>query len=199
MWTYFYPKLQQQFPGPLRNVTLDQFYRAINKVQPSLIRTDADEVTYNLHVMIRFDLELDLLDGRLKIADLPEAWHARYQQDLGLRAPDDRNGVLQDVHWHGGFIGGQFQGYTLGNIMAAQFYAAAVRKLPSIPADIAKGEFRTLHGWLRENVYQHGAKFTASELLERTTGKPMGTDDYIAYLWGKYQPLYRLEGEPARV
>ncbi len=199
MWAHFYPRLQQQFPDPLRGVSLDQFYRAINKVQPSLIRTDADEVTYNLHVMIRFDLELDLLDGRLKIADLPEAWHARYQQDLGVRAPDDRDGVLQDVHWHGSFIGGQFQCYTLGNIMAAQFYAAAVRKHPSIPAEVAKGEFATLRGWLRENVYQHGAKFTAAELLQRATGKPMGTDDYIAYLWNKYQPLYQLEGEPAPV
>jgi carboxypeptidase Taq len=199
MWTHFYPKLQQRFPEALRGVSLDRFYRAINKVQPSLIRTDADEVTYNLHVMIRFDLELDLLDGRLKIADLPEAWHARYQQDLGVRAQDDRDGVLQDVHWHGGFIGGQFQGYTLGNIMAAQFYAAAVRKHPSIPKEIENGEFGTLRGWLRDNVYQHGAKFTASELLERATGKPMGTDDYIAYLWNKYQPLYQLEGEPAPV
>ena len=197
-WTHFYPRLQA-FPDPLRNVPLDTFYRAINKVQPSLIRTDADEVTYNLHVMIRFDLELDLLEGRLKIADLPEAWHARYHHDLGVRAPDDRDGVLQDVHWHSGFIGGQFQGYTLGNVMAAQFYAAAVRKQPSIPADIAKGEFGTLHGWLRENVYQHGSKFTASELLERTTGKPMGTDDYIAYLWNKYAPMYQLEGATAQV
>jgi carboxypeptidase Taq len=198
-WTHFYPQLQKHFPDQLRGVSLDQFYRAINKVQPSLIRTDADEVTYNLHVMIRFDLELDLLEGRLKIADLPDAWHARYQQDLGVRAPDDRDGVLQDVHWHSSFIGGQFQGYTLGNIMAAQFYAAAVKKQPSIPNDLAKGEFGTLRGWLRENVYQHGSKFTASELLERTTGKPMGTDDYMAYLWNKYQPLYQLEGEPAAV
>ena len=198
-WTHFYPRLQATFGDQLRNVSLDQFYRAINKVAPSLIRVDADEVTYNLHVMIRFDLELDLLEGRLKINDLPEAWHARYQQDLGLRAPSDKDGVLQDVHWYGGFIGGQFQGYTLGNIMGAQFYAAAVKALPSIGADIAKGEFGTLHGWLRENIYQHGAKFTASELLERTTGKPMGTDDYIDYLWNKYAPMYQLEGDVARV
>src|SRR5206468_7805868 len=131
--------LQQAFPESLKSESLDAFYRAINKVQPSLIRTDADEVTYNLHVMIRFDLELDLLDGRLKIADLPEAWHARYQQDLGVRAPDDRDGVLQDVHWHGSFIGGQFQGYTLGNVMAAQLHAAALRANPQISGEIASG------------------------------------------------------------
>lgn len=198
-WTHFYPRLQSTFSDQLRNVSLDQFYRAINKVAPSLIRVDADEVTYNLHVMIRFDLELDLLEGKLKIADLPEAWNARYQQDLGIRSPGDKDGVLQDVHWYGGFIGGQFQGYTLGNIMGAQFYAAAVKHVPSIPADIAKGEFQSLHGWLRENIYQHGGKFTASELLERTTGKPMGTDDYIDYLWNKYAPMYQLEGDVARV
>jgi carboxypeptidase Taq len=198
-WTHFFPRIQQTFPEQLKGVSLDAFYRAINKVQPSLIRVDADEVTYNLHVMIRFDLELDLLEGRLKIADLPEAWHARYQQDLGVRAPSDQDGVLQDVHWYSGFIGGQFQGYTLGNIMGAQFHAAAVKKHPTIPAEIAKGQFGTLHGWLRENVYQHGAKFTAAELLQRVTGKPMGTDDYIEYLWTKYQPMYQLEGEPARV
>jgi carboxypeptidase Taq len=195
-WNHFYPKLQQRFPEPLRSVPVDAFYRAINKVERSLVRTDADEVTYNLHVMIRFDLELDLLEGRLKIADLPAAWHARYQQDLGVRAPDDRDGVLQDVHWYSSMIGGQFQGYTLGNVIAGQIYASALRARPGIPSDIEQGRFDTLHGWLRDNVYQHGSKFTAAELIERATGKPMGTDDYFAYLWGKYQPLYALEDEP---
>jgi carboxypeptidase Taq len=180
----------------LRDISLDAFYRAINKVERSLIRTDADEVTYNLHVMIRFDLELDLLEGRLKIADLPAAWHARYQQDLGVRAPDDRDGVLQDVHWYAGMIGGQFQGYTLGNVIAGQLNAAALRKHSGIPKEIARGECGTLHGWLEENVYQHGSKFTTAEIVERATGKPTGTDDYIQYLWNKYQPLYSLTGEP---
>jgi carboxypeptidase Taq len=198
-WSHFYPRLQQAFPEALGKSNVDDFYRAINKVQRSLIRVDADEVTYNLHVMIRFDLECDLLEGRLAIADLPEAWHARYQQDLGLRAPDDRNGVLQDVHWYASFIGGQFQGYTLGNIIGGQLWATALRAKPSIPSEIAQGRFDTLHGWLRENVYQHGSKFTAAELIQRVTGKPMGTDDYLAYLWGKYQPLYALEGELAKV
>lgn len=193
-WVHFYPRIQAAFPEALRSVELDTFYRAINKVERSLIRTDADEVTYNLHVMLRFDLELDLLEGRLAVKDLPEAWRARFQDDLGIEAPDDRNGVLQDVHWYSGQIGGVFQGYTLGNILSAQFFSAAVRAHPSIPREIEAGEFGTLHGWLRENVYQHGAKFTASELVERVTGQPMTIEPYLAYLWGKYQSLYELEG-----
>jgi carboxypeptidase Taq len=195
-WSHFYPRLQQAFPEQLRNVPLETFYRAINKVERSLIRTDADEVTYNLHVMLRFDLELDLLEGRLAVRDLPEAWRARFQSDIGIPVPDDRDGVLQDVHWYADFIGGVFQGYTLGNILSAQFYETAVQAAPAIPSEIAAGRFGALHSWLRENVYRHGAKFTAPELVERVTGRPMGTDAYIRYLWGKYQPLYQLEGEP---
>jgi len=198
-WEHFYPRLQRALPEQLGSVPLDAFYRAVNKVERSLIRVDADEVTYNLHVMLRFDLELDLLEGRLAVKDLARTWRERFEADFGIPVPDDRRGVLQDVHWYAGFIGGQFQGYTLGNIMGAQFYAAAVKKVPSIPTDIASGRFDTLHGWLRENLYQHGAKFTAAELLQRTTGKPMGTDAYIQYLWNKYQPMYRLEGALAGV
>jgi len=194
-WAHFYPRLQQFFPEQLRNIPLETFYRAINKVERSLIRTDADEVTYNLHVMLRFGLELDLLEGRLAIRDLPEAWRSRFQSDIGIAVPDDKDGVLQDVHWYADFIGGVFQGYTLGNILSAQFYEAAVKAHPSIPAEVGAGKFGTLHSWLRDNVYRHGAKFTASELAQRVTGQPMGTDAYLRYLWGKYQPLYQLEGE----
>ncbi len=191
-WEHFYPRLQQIFPDQLKNVPLDTFYRAINKVQRSLIRVDADEVTYNLHVMIRFDIELQLLEGSLKIRDLPEAWQSRYESDLGTAAPDDRDGVLQDVHWYGGGIGGAFQGYTLGNIMSGLFYDAALKALPTIPAEIGQGRFDTLHGWLKQNVYQHGAKFTASELVERVTGGPLRIEPYIAYLKTKYGELYNL-------
>jgi len=193
-WRHAYPRLQKAFAGRFDDVTLDAFYAAINKVQRSLVRTEADEVTYNLHVMIRFDLELDLLEGRLAVKDLPEAWHARYQSDLGLRAPDDRDGVLQDVHWYAGSIGGQFQGYTLGNILSAQFHAAAVKARPAIPDEIAAGRFSGLHDWLRENLYQHGAKFTTAELVQRATGGPLSIEPYLAYLWDKYAPLYDLEG-----
>jgi carboxypeptidase Taq len=171
-------------------VPLDEFHRAINRVSRSLIRTDADEVTYNLHVMLRFDLELDLLEGRLAVKDLPEAWRARMQADLGLSPPDDRDGVLQDVHWYADIIGGQFQGYTLGNVMSAQFHAAAVRARPDIPAEIARGEFGTLLAWLREHVHRHGAKFTPDELVRRATGAPLSIEPYVAYLEGKYRALY---------
>jgi carboxypeptidase Taq len=189
-WKYYYPKLQDKFPAQLDEVSLDTFYRAINKVERSLIRTDADEVTYNLHVMIRFDLELAMLEGKLTIKDLPDAWHARYESDLGLRASDDVDGVMQDIHWYAGFIGGAFQGYTLGNIMSAPFYEYALKAHPEIPAEIENANFETLHNWLKENIYQHGAKFTANELIQRVTGAPLSIDPYINYLRSKYGELY---------
>jgi carboxypeptidase Taq len=191
-WGFFYPKLQAIFPEQLGRVPLDTFYRAINKVERSLIRTAADEVTYNLHVMIRFECELALLEGTLAVADLPEAWRARYQADLGIASPDDKDGCMQDVHWFGGVIGGAFQGYTLGNILGAQFFAAARAAHPGIPDEIGQGEFATLHGWLHENIYRHGSKFTASELIQRVTGGPLSIEPYIAYLRAKYGELYRL-------
>jgi len=191
-WTYFYPQIQAAFPTQLGKTSLDEFYRAVNKVERSLIRTDADEVTYNLHVMIRFDFEVALLEGSMEIKDLPEAWHNRYQHDLGLRAPDDRDGVLQDVHWYFGQIGGLFQGYTLGNVISATLHEAALKAHPEIPAEIAQGKFDTLRGWLTENVYQHGSKFTAPELIQRVTGKELSIDPYIRYLKNKYGQIYAL-------
>ncbi|MGD9047484.1 MAG: carboxypeptidase M32, partial [Anaerolineae bacterium] len=191
-WHAFYPKLQETFPGQLGSVPLETFYRAINKVERSLIRTDADEVTYNLHVMLRFDFELALLEGELAVKDLPEAWRERFKADLGIVPPDDRDGVLQDVHWYDGSIGGAFQGYTLGNILSAQFYDAALQAHPEIPAEMEEGEFATLHGWLVENIYQHGSKFTANELVQRVTGGPMRIEPYIGYLRNKYGELYEL-------
>ncbi len=189
-WRFYYPRLQAFFPEQLARVSLETFYRAINKVARSLIRTDADEVTYNLHVMLRFDFELALLEGKLAVADLPEAWRARYTADLGITPPDDRDGVMQDVHWYGGVIGGSFQGYTLGNILSGQFYGAALRAHPEIPAEIAEGHFGTLLGWLRENIYQHGSKFTAAELVQRVTGGPLSIEPYLSYLSTKYGALY---------
>ena len=191
-WNCFYPQLQATFPQQLGDVSQEAFYRAINKVRPSLIRINADEVTYNLHVIIRFELELALLEGKLAVKDLPEAWHASYQEYLGIRAPDDRDGVLQDVHWYFGLIGGAFQGYTLGNIMAAAFWNKAVAAQPEINEEIARGEFSALHGWLRENIYRHGSKFTAAELVERVTGGPLAIDPYIRYLRDKFGALYQL-------
>ncbi len=191
-WQHYYPQLQTVFPENLNDVSLDAFYRAINKVSKSLIRTDADEVTYNLHVMIRFDLSIQLLEGTLEVKDLPEAWNSRYQSDLGLQAPNDVDGVLQDVHWYSGVIGGSFQGYTLGNIMSSLFYEQALKAHPSIPAEIAQGEFGTLHGWLRENLYQHGRKYTANELIKRTTGGDLTITPYLNYLHGKFRKLYNI-------
>ncbi|MBI1280371.1 MAG: carboxypeptidase M32 [Anaerolineaceae bacterium] len=192
-WEHFYPRLQVEFPEQLSNVSLDTFYRAINIVQRSLIRTDADEVTYNLHVMIRFDLETQMLDGSLSIRDLPEAWHERYENDLGITAPSDQDGVLQDVHWYAFTIGGMFQGYTLGNILSGLYYQSALPAHPEIPAQIQQGQFDTLHNWLRTNIYQHGSKFTAAELTERVTGGPLRIEPYIQYLKTKYGELYKLD------
>lgn len=191
-WEFYFPRLKAKFPTQLSSTPLDTFYRAINKVERSLIRTDADEVTYNLHVMIRFDLELALLEGKLEIKDLPDAWNARYQSDLEIQAPDDRDGILQDVHWYAGIIGGAFQGYTLGNILGALIYQSALKKNPTITDEIAQGEFANLHKWLKENIYQHGSKFTANELVERITGGEITIDPYIQYLRDKYGELYPL-------
>ena len=191
-WEHYFPKLQAAFPEQLTNVSLDDFYRAINKVERSLIRTDADEVTYNLHVMLRFDFELQLLEGKLAIDDLPEAWHARYENDLGVRAPSDVDGVLQDVHWYAGTIGGAFQGYTLGNIMSGVFYESALKAHPDIPSDVSRGKFSVLHAWLQENIYKYGSKYTPSELIERVSGGPLRIEPYIGYLKKKYGELYQL-------
>jgi carboxypeptidase Taq len=185
-WGHYYPRLQEQFPDQLGDVALDTFYRAINKVQPSVIRTEADQMTYDLHVMIRFDLELALLEGTLEVRDLPEAWQMRYLSDVGVCAEEECDGCLQDVHWFAGTIGGSFQGYTLGNIMSALFYRQALLAHPDIPAQIARGEFGTVHGWLRENIYRHGSKYTANELIQRVTGGPLTIEPYVAYLRGKF-------------
>ncbi|HEX2036778.1 MAG TPA: carboxypeptidase M32 [Chloroflexota bacterium] len=195
-WTHFYPRLQETFPDALGAVPLETFYRAINKVERSLIRVEADEVTYNLHVMIRFDFELALLEGTLAVRDLPEAWRERYRADLGITPPDDRDGVLQDMHWYGGQVGGMFQGYTLGNIMSAHFFEAALQARPEIAGEIEAGRFDTLRHWLTEQVYQHGRKFSTAELLQHVTGGPLRIEPYMRYLRQKYGELYRLRFTP---
>ncbi len=191
-WEHNYPALQKVFPQQLGGVSLDTFYRAINKVKRSLIRTDADEVTYNLHVMLRFDLELKLLEGNLEVRDLPVAWNERYQADFGLTPPGDKDGVLQDVHWYFGIVGGAFQGYTLGNLLGVLFYNIALKEDPEIAGEINHGQFGHLHDWLTEKIYRHGRKFTAPELIERVTGGPLRIQPYIQYLRRKYGELYQL-------
>ncbi len=190
-WTYWFPRLQRTFGKALKDVDLETFLRAINRVETSLIRTEADELTYNLHIIIRFDLECELMEGKLAVKDLPEAWGARYQSDLGRRAPDNRDGVMQDVHWYGGGWG-IFQSYTLGNILSAQFYAAALKQQPELTDQLAAAKTAGLHRWLKKNIYQYGAKFTPAELVQRVTGSPMSIDPYIAYLREKYTALYGL-------
>jgi carboxypeptidase Taq len=142
--------------------------------------------------MLRFGLELDMLEGRLRIKDLPEAWREGMRADLGIGPPDDRDGCLQDVHWYYGSIGGAFQSYTIGNILSAQFYTAAVKECPEIPREIASGTFATLHGWLVDNIYRYGRKYPPREIVERATDSSMRMEPYIAYLREKYGALYRL-------
>jgi carboxypeptidase Taq len=192
-WDHFLPAFQRAFPA-LAAVDAGAMHRAVNKVVPSLIRTDADEVTYNLHVMLRFDLELALLEGRLEAADLPEAWSARMQADLGVVPEGDADGVLQDVHWYFGHVGGQFQGYALGNLYAAQLFAAARRDRPEIDAGMAEGRFDALREWLRENVWRHGRRRAAEELVQAATGAPPSPAPFVDYLREKYGTLYGLNG-----
>ncbi|UBF26125.1 carboxypeptidase M32 [Kovacikia minuta CCNUW1] len=189
-WNYFYPQLQAVFPTQLGDVSLETFYRAINKVARSLIRTDADEVTYNLHVMIRFELELQLLEGKLAVGDLPAAWNDRYRTDLGVVPTNDSEGVLQDVHWYIGRIGGVFQGYTLGNLISAQVFEAALEAHPEIPTQIEQGNFNPLHDWLKTTIYRQGRKYTPAELIERVTGKPLSTAPLIHYIRQKFEQIY---------
>jgi carboxypeptidase Taq len=192
-WIYYYPRLQSYFPDQFKDVPLETFYRAINQVQPSLIRTDADEVTYNLHPMIRFDLELALLEGSLAVKDLPDAWRESYRRDLGVIPPDDKDGVLQDAHWFAALIGGMFQGYTLGNILSAMFYEKALEAHPEIPSEMENGQFAVLLGWLTDNIYWHGGKYTTSELVERVTGKPgLDVQPLMRYFRSKYGEIYSL-------
>lgn len=191
-WEGQYARLQGRFPGQLGSVSMEDFYRAINLVQPSLVRTDADEVTYNLHVLVRFELELALLEGRLEVRHLPESWREAYRSTLGILPADDRDGVLQDVHWYHGKVGGSFQGYTLGNILSAQIYARACQEEPAIREQISVGEFDPLRTWLTENVYRHGRRYLPQELIMRVTAEGLSLEPYLAYLREKYGQLYDL-------
>jgi carboxypeptidase Taq len=188
-WKKHYPRLLELNPE-LRGLDLESFYRAINKVEPSFIRVEADELTYGLHVLLRFELERDLLAGRLAARDLPEAWNAKMQSYLGVTPPDDRRGVLQDVHWAEGLFG-YFPTYVLGNVISLQLYAAASAARPEIPAGIERGDFSPLKGWLTENIHRHGRKFSAPELVERATGRPIDAKPYLNYLRAKYSEIYR--------
>ena len=185
-WDHFFPLLQERCPSQLGAVTTEQFYRAVNRVRPSLIRVEADEATYNLHVMLRVELELALIEGALDVADLPEAWNARMQQYLGLTPPDDARGVLQDIHWSAGLFG-YFATYTLGNVIAAQLWERFAAVRPSRDADIGRGEFAPLLAWLRSELHQHGRKFEPQEIVTRITTSPVDPEPYLRYLEAKYR------------
>jgi carboxypeptidase Taq len=188
-WQHFLPRAKQTFPAALRDVPLDAWMFAINDVRPSFIRVEADEATYNLHIILRFEIEQSLMTGDLAPADVPAAWNERVHKTLGLSVPDDARGCLQDIHWSFGGLG-YFPTYTLGNLYAAQFMAAAHRDLPGLDDDFARGEFGQLKGWLTENIHRHGQRFRANELCRRITGGPIDHRPFIAYLRGKYEPLY---------
>jgi carboxypeptidase Taq len=190
-WQYFLPLAREFFPDQFARVTPEVMCRAVNRVAPSLIRTEADEVTYNLHVMFRFDLEKAVLEGKLAVSDLRDAWQDKLREYLGLTAPDDVRGILQDIHWSGRF-GGAFQSYTLGNVIAGQLYAAALADHPEIPQDIAHGQFDKLFQWMRARIHESGAKFPPRELVERATGRPLHARPYLDYLTRKFRPLYGL-------
>ncbi len=191
-WDHFFPRRRQTFPTSLEGVSPDDFYFAINDVRPSLIRVEADEATYNLHIAIRFELELALLSGDLTTADLPGAWNERVKSFLGFEVPDDSRGCLQDIHWSFGGIG-YFPTYTLGNLYAAQFMDAARRDLggaESLAAEFRRGEFGGLRAWLTEKVHRHGQRYRAGELCRRATGEPLTARPFISYLTEKFAPLY---------
>jgi carboxypeptidase Taq len=193
-WRYFYPKLQEAMPAQFGSVELDEFYRAINKVQPSLIRVEADEATYNLHIILRFELEQLILSGELALEDLPEAWNARMAEYLGIDVPDDARGVLQDVHWSGGAIG-YFPTYALGNVISVQLWERLRADLPDLESQFEQGEFGDLGSWLRESLHRHGRKFTSRETLDRLVGGPMDPAPYLGYLRQKLGEIYGLPVE----
>jgi carboxypeptidase Taq len=190
-WQFFLPQIKEVFPAALEGITLEEFYRAINRVQPGLIRVEADEVTYNLHIFLRFEIETDLLERKVRVSDLPELWNVKMQEYLGLTPPNDALGVLQDVHWSGALLG-YFPTYALGNLLSVQFYEQALSEVPEIPDQIARGEFGPLVGWLHERIHRHGAKFTPAELVERVTGSSISPRPFLKYLKDKYGEIYGL-------
>ena len=190
-WEFHYPRLQELFPGQLGGVSLDAFYKGINKVQPSLVRTEADEITYHFHVFIRYELEKKLIEGSLSTADIPAFWNEEYRKLLGVTVPDDKKGCLQDVHWsHGSF--GYFPTYSLGSFYAAQFYTRARLDIPGIENDLRKGESLGLLHWLRTHIHDKGRFYTSEDLCQQVTGEKLEVSYFVNYLLEKYASIYTL-------
>lgn len=189
-WSRFLPDLQATFPA-LQGVDLETWYRALNRSEPSLIRVEADEVTYNLHIMVRFELECDMLTGALAIKDLPEAWNAKYQQYLGITPPNDAEGCLQDVHWSMGSMG-YFPTYSMGNILSYQIWNRLVADLGDVESLMAHGDFAPILGWLRENLYRFGRSVRPQDLIKQVTGGGMDPNPYLTAISAKYRAIYGL-------
>ncbi len=190
-WTHWLPRMRDRFPLTLRDVDLDAFIRQVNIVRPTLIRVEADEVTYSLHVILRYELELALVEGSLDAADLPAAWAAKMKQLLGVDVPDDLRGVLQDIHWSEGIIG-YFPTYAIGNVLAAQLWSTAHAEIPELDDQISRGELGALRVWLREKVHRHGRLLSPPELIEQAVGGPLDPEPMLEHLGAKYRALYGL-------
>jgi carboxypeptidase Taq len=188
-WQHFFPKLQARFPSQLGAVTLDQFYRGINKVQRSPVRVESDEATYNLHIMLRVEMEIAMLTGDVRADDLPESWNTRMREYLGLVPENDAKGILQDIHWSIGAMG-YFATYTLGNLISAQLWDAFGRANAERDEQIRRGDFSALLSWLRTNIHRYGRKYEPQELVERVTGSRIDPEPYLRYLEGKYRDVY---------
>ncbi|MBC7738154.1 MAG: carboxypeptidase M32 [Candidatus Saccharibacteria bacterium] len=187
-WALHFPELQSHFPDQLADVTATEFWRSVNQVRPSLIRVEADELTYDLHIILRSEIEADLMSGAVQVADLPAVWATRMRDFLGLEVPDDTSGVLQDVHWSQGYVG-SFPTYTLGNIMGSQLFDKAQAE-PGIAEGLAQGHYAPLKDWLTDNVYQHGRRFTPGQVLERVTGGGLDPAPYLADLTAKVDAIF---------
>jgi carboxypeptidase Taq len=187
-WQYFAPLARERFDA-LKGVNNDMMIRTMNAIEPSYIRVEADELTYNLHILIRFELETRLVASDLAIADLPEAWNERMQKYLGITPPDDARGCLQDVHWAAGLLG-YFPTYSLGNLYASQFFEQAKSDLGSLDEHFARGDFAPLLGWLRDRIHRHGRRYTAAQLVQRVTGKSLSSDALIQHLTAKVEKYY---------
>jgi carboxypeptidase Taq len=187
-WRWFYPRVQETFPDVLGAVPLERFHRAVNRARRSHIRVDADETSYGLHLILRFELEQELVSGRLAVKDVPDAWNTRFEELVGLPVTEDRVGVLQDSHWAGGAFG-YFPTYLLGSVLSVQIWEKAREALPDVEEQIERGEFGELRGWLGENLYSVGRKYTPAETIERVAGGPIDPQPYLQYLRDKLGTL----------
>ncbi len=190
-WEHFYPELKKAFPSQLNGVNVKAFYKAINKVEPSLIRVNADEATYNLHIMLRLEIEIGMVEGSIAVKDLPEIWNARMRDYLGVTPPSDAQGVLQDIHWSYGSIG-YFSTYALGNIISAQLWERINKEIRNLEEQIRKGQFAELLEWLRKNIHQYGHKYDPRDLVRKVTGNDIDSAAYVRYLTEKYGEIYGL-------